>query len=1243
MITLKRLEVNNFKGLRSVAITFPEQGSLLIEGYNEAGKSTLFEAVYVALYGKPLVGEDATAKKDEVIQHGQSRATVQLKFNVGQQALTVMRIFERGRSQQAMLTVQRAGVQPEVINRARSVDDRILKELGNLDGDNLRNSCFVEQKELGRIEALSLAQREQAVQKLLGLERLTKLMDQFRLRREQERQLALAESYLKLAQLQAGVHTASVEEAGLTERLDAVKIAVQLKRLSGLEQQRDEVKEHFAECAARAQKARERLERCTTLKEYVNRCDQGSRQITDISHARNELDRIAEGLAKLDSIERIDLPSARAYLSDVSTAAGAVSLAVQARKRMQEAEESVREAQRRLKELEQVEAEQQRKEEGLSHAQLREVQRRQEAEAERQRIAQRLEELEVKRVRLAQALALVRQWETAREQLQAIQQNISVAEFRQQGLNILQMEMQRWEKEARDLEATVAHAEQEMQKAADAVRLATAYETLTAWVRLKGVEMALGGYTMQHTELLNRCQEAETALITARTRTRTPLLIGIALSVLAVLALILGVLWLPAFALFVIFLAGAIITWLWFFRTRKSMQQHSDSLAQSRLEVQRLDMQRQAAIQAGGDPAMLGQCEQQLQAAGIAVPSSLEAGHTLQRELRKRLDSLQGQHPLQEIAQNKRDNHIRLVEQAKQARYSAETSKRDWILAQQAGNQTEQLDQLKTQAAEQEKSVASNEETARQSLVGYVNWPTNSNTLHTMLSTCQAELRSAGEAQGRQELASTRLIQEAESDKANAEVALQQAREKVVTQRASDPVAQMRRAREHLAEVKTICLQSEEATQPLLRKINLRTESGVEPERGRAEARVQALQKELATRPLRQGEYKTRKASFTNSLTATSTMTGSLLASLSHLAIAGLPSLPQIPNSDDISFPYEQMLTATLNEIRKALQTTLIALNEQGAKKILEEALSEQGKMNQQKESIERDMETSRRAIDGVFSSRGIAHPLGYTQDDIISSWPLVVAASPDEEDQAKEQLDNMRNQLFALRQQARQLTAELQHPGTPLSIEECQQKVDELIEERKICELATKLLRETHDRIARRVLPITERNMQPLLQQLTDGRYRDVRLTPEESNGQPGEMDYRIRVWDPAAGRYVAKNLFSGGTRDQCSLALRLAFALATLPQELGVAPGFIFLDEPLSAFDAQRARALVELLTTGIIARQFSQVVLISHQHAFDRAAFHYHVRMDAGQVVESDLPHADDSDVEPIQLQPVRTGSE
>ncbi len=1242
MITLRRLEANNFKSLRSATLAFPERGTLLIEGYNEAGKSTLFEAVYVALYGKPLVGEDSVARRDEVIQYGQSQATVRLIFRVGQQELTVERIFERGKSQQAILTIQRPGVQPEVINRVRAVDERILKELGNLNGDSLRNSCFVEQKELGRIEALSLAQREQAIQKLLGLERLTQLVEQFKFRREQERELALAQSYLKLAQLQAEVRSASVEEAELAERLYAVRVAIQIERLSSLRVQKQEVEKQLGECMVRAQEARGRLNRCATLKEYVNRCDEVSRQVTDISHARNELTRVAEGLARLDTIEQAELPQAQVYLRDVSIAAEAVTQTAQARKRVQEAEEAVREAQRRLKELEQAEAEQQRKEEDLSRARLRVVQRREEADAEQQRIAQRLDELRAKRIRLERALALVQQWESACEQLQAIQQDMRVAESRQQELIKLQVEMQRREDEVRDLEVTVTRAEQEVQRSADAVRLATAYEALTAWVRLKGVEMALGGYTAQHTELLTRYQEAETALATSQTKTRTPFVVGIALTALAVLAAILGVLWLPALALFLIFLGGAIAIWLWFFRSRKSMQQCSDSLAQRRLDLQGLDMQRQAAIQTGGDPAMLGRCEQQLRATGLAVPSDLEAGRTLQEEMYKRLGTMQEHYALQEIAQTTRDNHIRLAEQLKQARAAAEANRRDWYLAQQSGNPAEQLSQLRLKAVELEKVVTTSEVIARQSVVGDGQWPTSSNALQTLLSTCQAELRTTEEAQGRQELASAKLIQEAESDKTKVEFALQQASEIAATQRARNPAGQLARAQEDLADVGMVCRKREKAARLLLDKVHLQTETEVEPERGRAEARVQGLQKELATRSFRLEEYKTWKASFTDSLNTTSTTVRSLLAALSRLAIAGLPPLPQMSDNDDISLPYEQMLTATLNDIRKALQSTLITLDEQRTRNMLDESLGEQGRIKQQKDVVENETKRSQQVIDAILASRRIAYPSTYTYESLVTYWPLIGQVSPGEESQVAENLEGVNRRLYAARQQESQLATELRHPGTPLSIEECQQKVDGFLEEREICALATHLLRETHDRIARRVLPITERNMQPLLQQLTGGRYRDVRLTPEESNGQPGEMDYRIRVWDPAAGRYVAKNLFSGGTRDQCSLALRLAFALATLPQELGVAPGFIFLDEPLSAFDAQRAQALVELITTGIIAQQFNQVVLISHQHAFGREAFHYHVRMEAGQIVESDLPYSE-HEVEPVQLQPVSAGSE
>lgn len=72
----------------------------------------------------------------------------------------------------------------------------------------------------------------------------------------------------------------------------------------------------------------------------------------------------------------------------------------------------------------------------------------------------------------------------------------------------------------------------------------------------------------------------------------------------------------------------------------------------------------------------------------------------------------------------------------------------------------------------------------------------------------------------------------------------------------------------------------------------------------------------------------------------------------------------------------------------------------------------------------------------------------------------------------------------------------------------------------------------------------------------------------------------------DGRAQTYKSKSIFSGGTKDQFSLALRLSFTMATLPQERGTAPDFLYLDEPVGSFDASRQEALTELLTRGEIA---------------------------------------------------------
>lgn len=48
MIRLIYLKVDGFKQLRNINLVFPPRCCVLIEGLNEAGKSSLFESIYTA-------------------------------------------------------------------------------------------------------------------------------------------------------------------------------------------------------------------------------------------------------------------------------------------------------------------------------------------------------------------------------------------------------------------------------------------------------------------------------------------------------------------------------------------------------------------------------------------------------------------------------------------------------------------------------------------------------------------------------------------------------------------------------------------------------------------------------------------------------------------------------------------------------------------------------------------------------------------------------------------------------------------------------------------------------------------------------------------------------------------------------------------------------------------------------------------------------------------------------------------
>src|SRR5713101_5031488 len=110
MIILTHLAVENFRLLREINLHFPKRGSILIQGPNEAGKSTLFESIYFALYGMPLAAGHSQSTLDDLIFYSSNSAKVTLTLAIGATELTIARTIERGKGQQASLVVRRLGM-----------------------------------------------------------------------------------------------------------------------------------------------------------------------------------------------------------------------------------------------------------------------------------------------------------------------------------------------------------------------------------------------------------------------------------------------------------------------------------------------------------------------------------------------------------------------------------------------------------------------------------------------------------------------------------------------------------------------------------------------------------------------------------------------------------------------------------------------------------------------------------------------------------------------------------------------------------------------------------------------------------------------------------------------------------------------------------------------------------------------------------------------------------------------------
>lgn len=327
---LLRLRARNFKHLTGPGgwfeLDFLREGIIGLQGDNEAGKSSVQEALFIAITGDSLwrakrgvVSREDEWKIEDYINSDSRTVRVELDFEVGDQRYKVVRILRRDGGNSAWLDGPRGRV-----SGISSVNERMTELMGGVDPDLLRATVFVIQKDVERPMKLPSQERMRFVNKMLGLDKANKALN-------------------LLSEMKKGVRK-ELEDIGediekIEERLkqaesDVQKLPKVRERVKLLESESD-VEGSVAwassiekELEEKLKQVRERLKNVRSFSiEYRNYLER-LKKIKRLRNLRREKKEAESKLSKIDQEIRARVLKVRRTFGLVAAASGLVGLAL---------------------------------------------------------------------------------------------------------------------------------------------------------------------------------------------------------------------------------------------------------------------------------------------------------------------------------------------------------------------------------------------------------------------------------------------------------------------------------------------------------------------------------------------------------------------------------------------------------------------------------------------------------------------------------------------------------------------------------------------------------------------------------------------------------------------------------------------------------------------------------------------------------------------------------------------------
>jgi DNA repair exonuclease SbcCD ATPase subunit len=1258
MIILKHLTVERFRLLRDVNLHFPQRGSILIQGPNEAGKSALLESIYFALYGEPLIPGRRIRSLDDLILYGASNAAVTLTLSVCTTELVVSRVLERGQRQKISLLIHRPGLPPEgPITSLAEANNCIISELGYMDGETLRNSFLIEQKGLGRLESISGAEREATVRKLLGLEQLAHLSDRFAPTPADGQLLQEANEYLQLAEIQQRIPVISKQLKEIETALDAVSVREKLEEISLQEADISEQKQVLEDIKKRRLELKSSLGRAQHLRKADATLSEIITAYEEMAEARREIPELEKQIAELDRREREELPALEKRVSDLSELTRSFGTLQRMSNDLLTAVDTIKELEQELKQQDAAQEDLKSLDEQVAQARARLQQAKQALEDLEERRQSSLPQLQARLESLNylnKRLGVLHQLE---EQYARHGEIKSQAEAGKQRLDKLRKDLQDTEQELSLVETEARQIQQQADSIEQRWRKISVRRQLEEWTRLTGLAQ---GFTQAEQHLhLARQQHAliNQALMDARNKASS-IMIRAIISTAVFLLCAIGAFFLfasiPYLAAFLGLLALLAVAFAGFnfYSSNKARQEANTADIQMQDATNRVSMMvaaREAAIRMGGDPEALRQVEREIRSLGGGIPKSLEEA---QRILEQAPDYGESLAQLQQQVKEKRDEANAARSQVNVTMEAAANLRKERTKLEEQRRQEDwdrveehlQSDQAALERMQQEITLLAGQEglpmpSILARLQSGVDFETYSSGQMPIIaedeqagmpelealveSTIKATEREIATLDGKLDLV-TDLDNQVKVHQEALDVLL--VRQEAVLERniryqTNSPAIQVERAREQQAALSQALQSLRESLHQRVKPLGVSFgQAAISNAETAARKQLENLQITLGSRIMLQEKQEW----YAKTLKGRQESLPDLYKLLSKYSNS-LGSWIVPPN------PFAEALVS----LRTRCQHELDEINETAIQREMEKLQEQEGASKVKTELCKQEIEMAQEYISTLLAQHNRPQARGYALSELVTVWPLLGEYTAADFQRLADEMAEQEKALADLEEQEMVLSKRLGTGSTTLDLEQAQRRKEEQERSYLVKKYGQRLIEAVNERLLNKMQPRTEHYVQQILPLLTSGRYHDVHLINGNEEGAKGGAPFQLEVWEAAASEYIPKSELSGGAADQLSLALRLAFAISVLPREIRAAAGFVILDEPLSSFDRGRAQALVDVVTGEIMSKHFEQIILISHSNAFDPAMFPYHVYLENGLIVESNLPVVTDvalTEVEP-----------